>query len=814
MSERLFNNQFQPQARPIGSFIQPQQFRRANAAQTPRLPQVAQMVTLQQAGTSSVRGFNQFEQMTESLAPLSKTLNRVVNQGFKFYATSNIEAGYYEELKNQQIRAKMNLQGQQENAAADAAETQGQLEKVDPVAGSLLREANPWKAIGRRRALAQLAAGEIGAAFNAELANNAGVLAGLKPGSQELAQKKLEITQSVLSRFQLTGDEPEAAVYLTPSLNRSWDSFTKTQGELYNAELYDSSVQLTTKSVMSQLLGGLRDGITLPDGTVLRPGDPGYGEAAGIRATIAIDQGLRLLAGKDKRNAMKTINQNLAMLRASGLPGLVDAVNNIRVGSSQMEMSKRPTWLQANPYELTDYTNKALQQKQDTYELEQEGIKQELEQRWNEEVSGLPYDSAERREAINQLEEYARSLGYRDAEGWLRQKNDDDEARAIDTEGGGGGPALTTEERLNFEESLNQLPPSQFATPETTNAAYQFARDMAAREPTQKLKLEAYQKYLKIIQQKQKQFAGLPSGSGFDKAVGDQVRIALEDPKIAALKPAGTTFSPLLGLPTPAQGVPVTADGQKYYAFAANLRQAIVRKAFEKINAWREKNNGGVIPIDVLRGYVGEAAAEIRASDAFKQDSEGLQSSQTPRQGGPDRSGTQGSNTNASEAPVPAAAADAITPEQASQYRTKPIMEGEWIYTELQNYNETRQTSIKLNELAEKAGVAPLRMVIEQLKLYPQLDPDGKIREVLLKELNKNKQSSTPAVSYGEDLARLPNFEQGPAQGANTPIQWYPQTEEGKDDTLKGFYGPDSKASRDPGSWLTAMVMPVSVSNA
>lgn len=770
--ERLFNNEIQPQARPIGSFIQPQQFRRANAAQLPMLPQVAQMVTLQQAGTSSVAGFNQFEQMTKSLAPLSKTLNKVVNQGFRQYATSNIEAGYYDELKNQQVRANMNIQQQQEASAADAANTQGKLEKVDPVAGSLLREANPWKAIGRRRALAQLASGEIGAALETDLANNAGVLAGIKPGSPELAQRKSELTRAVLARFQLTGTEPEAAVYVTPQLNKAWDKYTQTQGRYYNDQLYQSSVDLTSTAVNTGLLATMRDGVMLPDGTVLRPGDPNFGYWAGIKATSAIDQGLRLLAPAEREKAMKQINQNLGVLRASGLPGLVDAVNNIRVGSSNIEMSKRPTWLQANPYELNDYTNNALQQKQDTYELQQEAIKQQLDQKWNEEIGGLPYDSAERRARVNELEDYARSLGYRDVEGWLRGRDEDDEARAIDTEGGGYGAALTSEERLDFEEQLNQLPPSQFATPETTNAAYRFARDMAAREPTQELKLKAFQNYVNIIQARQKQFAGLPSGNGFDAAVSAQVKIALADPQIAALKPAGTKWSPLLG-PQPGQGMPVTAAGAKYYAFAANYRQKVVQQAFQKINEWREKNGGGVIPINVLRGYVNEAAIDVRNSAEYKRDVQALTSAQAPTQGGAQQNTNTNTNTNPSQGPVPAAAAGTITPAQAKQYRTRPLMNGRWVYEELGNYNDTRQTSVKLNELAGKAGVAPLRLLIEQLKLYPTFDPDGKIREALLKELNKNKQSATPAIPYGND----------------------------------------SQSPRSPGSWLTAMVMPVSTSS-
>ena len=69
MAERLFQNQLRPQAQPINQFIQPQQFRRAGAAQQPLLGRVSQIATQQQAGTSGVKGFNQFSQMAEALAP-------------------------------------------------------------------------------------------------------------------------------------------------------------------------------------------------------------------------------------------------------------------------------------------------------------------------------------------------------------------------------------------------------------------------------------------------------------------------------------------------------------------------------------------------------------------------------------------------------------------------------------------------------------------------------------------------------------------------------------------------------------------------
>ena len=74
--------------------------------------------------------------MADSLGPLSKNLQRTVDRGMRQYAIGNIEAGYYEELKNETIRAKLRMQESAEDGAIDAANTITQLEKVDPIAAS------------------------------------------------------------------------------------------------------------------------------------------------------------------------------------------------------------------------------------------------------------------------------------------------------------------------------------------------------------------------------------------------------------------------------------------------------------------------------------------------------------------------------------------------------------------------------------------------------------------------------------------------------------------------------------------------------
>ena len=237
MSDKLFNVSVKPQAQPLGSFVQAAQFNTPGAAQRPLLGQVAQISTIQRAGTSNVRGSDEMGKLAAALAPLNRNLTALAQAGIKQYAKGNIEQGYYDELKNQTVRMQYIHQEQQEAGAAEAADQQTALARVDPVAGEMFREANPWKAIGRRRALAQLAAGSVRSEMFAELANSAGVLSGMKPGKAEAMQMKASITQGVLTRFGLTGNETESDVFIVPAVNKAWDKFPEKHGKLYNAEL-------------------------------------------------------------------------------------------------------------------------------------------------------------------------------------------------------------------------------------------------------------------------------------------------------------------------------------------------------------------------------------------------------------------------------------------------------------------------------------------------------------------------------------------------------------------------------------------------
>ena len=321
--------------------------------------------------------------------------------------------------------------------AQQAAQQQQQLAKVDPIGAELMREANPWKKIGRRRALAQLAAGEVGSVLNADLAMNAGELAGIAPGSATLLNRKAALSQQVLNKYGLTGDEPEAMKYVTPVMNRNWDKYTQKQSEMFTAEVYRSSVVATGASVTSLAQQMTKDGITLQSGRVLKAGDPEFGVYAGAQLTRAIDNGLALLAGEDKTKAMNEVRQNLGLMRAMNIPGISEAIDNIRVGSNKVPLDQRPRWIDANPYQLMDFTNKGLKLTNENYEADQKRLEQQFNELWNgpNGPAQHPFGSDEWKQKAQEIEAWGRANGLRSVEEQIKGRSADEEAFETDAYG-------------------------------------------------------------------------------------------------------------------------------------------------------------------------------------------------------------------------------------------------------------------------------------------------------------------------------------------------------------------------------------------
>ena len=112
MAERLPFGEIRPGARPINSFVDPGTPQIAGATRPELLSNPKGISTVQTASSGNVQGFNQFAQIAEALTPFNRQLSQLMETGIKTYVSGKIEEGYYDELKNQQVRATLSLQNQ------------------------------------------------------------------------------------------------------------------------------------------------------------------------------------------------------------------------------------------------------------------------------------------------------------------------------------------------------------------------------------------------------------------------------------------------------------------------------------------------------------------------------------------------------------------------------------------------------------------------------------------------------------------------------------------------------------------------------
>lgn len=767
MAERLFQGNIKPAAQPLGAFIAPGKRNIAAAGQPALMPGVSQIATLQQAGTSSVTGFNQFDQIAKALGPLGKQITSVVNKGFKSYAVGNIESGYYDELKNQQARGMATLQKNQEAGAAEAASMITGLAKTDPIGASLLNEANPWKAIGRRRALAQLAGGQISSVLEGELTANAGTLAGMKPGSPELLEIKQQKTQAVLNRFGLTGSEPEAAYYVTPTLNKAWDNFTQKQSQLYTAELSQSSIETTNFAVNSQLQQMNINGVVLNDGRKIMPSDPNYGAAAGFMLTMELDNGLALLGGKDRVEAMKKIKESLGALYASNIPGVRDAIGNIRLGNRNDPLDKRPRWMDANPFELMDYTNKGLKLVE-----ENDGLLQREGERTIRDLAISPdmgiagiTDGPELQKRLAALRQAGLNAGIRDIDKVLSDIQSENEQVNEDQY------ALSFEQQAAAIERFDSLSPND-VSPENISGTVAEARRIAASEPSRGERVTKFNALMTKINTAQADYAKLPTGAALQSNINRFVKEDLADPEIAKLKGKGRKLSFLPNGVYELEGAAPDAKAQRYATFGREARGLYERAIWNEFTQYRNDNPGVEdIPLNEQANLRDAAAEKVRKSDEYKKLKE------TALSKPPVATGSDGTPKNIpvepAKEPAPRDAANTIPDGRAKNYAKEPVMNSYWVRDEMTNLSTAKPVSRELYNLANKAGTSTDRYLLEQLKFYPQLDPQGRFRGVLQQRIERARQANTPAAA---------NFD-----AATDPM------------------GNQSYSGRSPGSWLMSM---------
>ena len=770
MAERLPFGEIRPTARPIGAFAQPGQAQVAGAARPDSFQVSAGVTTIQRSGVNSVQGVNQYEQLATALAPFSRQLMDLTNKGIMAYAEGKIEEGYYLEAKNQQAKASLSLQMQQEAGAAQAASTVSALAKKDPAAGALLTDNNPFRLIGRRRYMAQMAASDVPAVLQGDLATNQAALAGLKPGSPELTQRRVQLTNQLLGYYGLSPDDPEANFYVTPAINRSWEAYATEQRKMWSKELTRNTADAASGSVIGVMRDIMTTGVMSADGRRVMPGQPGFGLLSGLALTAEIDRGLSVLAGEDKTKALEQVKGVLGF--ASRNPVLAQMINEVRLGSSTDPMDKRPRWVDANPVELLTMQNTALQALNNNYEQKQKNIEQTLDGLWLSEngpgAPGVKFDSEDYQQRVKNFRQAAIDAGYREPDAYI-QKRYGDGATAATAQFG-----ATVGDESAVNDWLNSLTPSDLS-PQNIGRTLKKADQLAASiEPTNKGALERAKELRNQIRDKEKLFADLPSG------VFGQIKNELKQDMglsaIKALDPKGEAAS-LLMQPGMSVGGAMAAAPQKLTSFTIDLENLYTRAVQAEISEWRGKHPGvGKIPDNVQNVLTSQAIAKARKSPEYSRIYEeavgrkpgevGEPTTRRPQAPGPDVRGVSRSEA----ASLPAST--------VKGFAVRPVMNAPWIRSELKNIENGRAISSELYGLARKAGTTTNRYLLEQLRFYTrdgvnQIDPTGAAQKYLQEQIRKERANQT--VSNANYQATV---------------------------SSRGY------DSFSPGSWLMNMVMP------
>ena len=797
MAERLFRGQIQPAARPLGSFLQSSQNNIPGATQLTKMPRVSQIATLQQAGTSSVAGFNQLEQLATALKPFGRQLQKAVDRGMRQYAIGSIEAGYYDTLKNEEVKARLIAQQNKEAAAADAANTIGKIEAEDPVAGQLARETNPWRAVGRNRALAQLAASQVGPLLTAELQKPE--YAGMKPGSSQLAEAKVNVTQGLLNRFGLTGDELETTYYVTPSINKAWDKFSQEQAKIYNATLAESQTVLASSSV-STFFDGIRQngGLLMPDGTILRPGDPGFAQVAGQALTQKIDSSLNLLGGKARQDAWKQVQKTLGFWAGSGTNGAMQVVQQVGVGPSKdangnpIEYSKRAKYFQTYPLELTNNTNTALSARNERNQQVQSTLEVQARNAFfsSDGPMGAPFGSAEFKNRYAQWLSNATNSGLQTAnELGTKLSNEYAESSQVIA-------APTVEAAGGIITALNALTPSDIDTPEKVQGYVdvidEFARGTSGGDPQRYQKTR--EELLGILEQKQKNFGGVAQNIGLQGNLTRFVNEDLADSGIMDLISTEQRFIPGQSWQDRIRNSGKLSSNQKQvYLNYGNEVRSMYQREYDRLATqwWNENPNASVMPQGTGAELLDQAKDNVRKSIRYGQlrdraiNAGNRGTTSNSNSGGTTNNNSNSSSNQGSTRPVQFNKSDSSSASaaQVRRYTSLQVMSNQWIADEIDSIFKNGYASPEMNAFADKAGTSSAVLLRRQLDLFTTDDPaKQKALDQYKAKLDEyiNRQSSS-------ELPGQANYQFAMAPSAST-------------------YNP-----RAPGAWLMAELFPTAV---
>jgi rare lipoprotein A (peptidoglycan hydrolase) len=780
MAERLPFGQVNPVAKPLDTYIQPAA---QNGLAKPAQPSEIQVTGgLRAIGTdgggvirSQADPGRNLQATAEALAPFNRALTTTLTTGVGMLKAQQIDAGYIE-AQNEYARAQLVMQQQAEVSATNAASQVTQLEKVDPVAAILLKDANPWKQIGRRRAIAQIAGADVDSALSATLSQDFGRLAGLPPGSGDLMKARVQATNQVMQRYGLTEDMPEVAQYFTPAMTRAWDKFATKHEQAYNDQLEASTTAAGVAAMGARIKTMAEDGIPV-NGTTVQLGDPLWAQLAGFELTKESDKQLQMIGGGARVRALKEMREQLIGSYGQ-VPKLSEALTFVRGGDPSVPMEKRPTWGASNPLDMLELKNRGNEARIKDYELGQQGIEQKLDALWYQQGSPgamLPSDPGYPAALIT-FRNQAAALGYRDVDTYMNGRMSS--TSSVLAEAYRPDPLASQD----FLSAIEDTPPSAFSSPEGLKQLRQQAREAARAEPTPALQAERYREYNEAIERKRRQAE--EATPGVQQQISQSLLQDLALPEVKKKLDAGKAGGSSMMQSLIQQGAdPASAAASAFgrseaVAFTNGVQNLYLRAAEDALNQWREDNPGRAMSPAAKNRIVSQAVADARKSKAYEDLYSTLTGKKPGQVGEPAPGSVQGGEPGPRVRGVPKGKAADLKDSAVKGYAVRPVLDGQWLRAELKNVYENRAVSPELYQLAKRAGTSTDRYLLEQLRFYPQLDPNGDLTGLLQQRVRKQRQ--------GQQVSSA-NYRGATGGLAMVPTGYNPMA---------------------PGSWLMNLLMP------
>ena len=240
-----------PSARPVSNFLQ---FKNdgdpAQPSRPSQLGQVRGVNIIQRQSDRSIQGSNPIAELTEALKPLTQ----LYDYGAEYYASNQYKKG-----QNEILKAASNINRDTINKSIQYARENREVSAVNPIAGVLMDQANPFREAGRVNQASQFVASKAQEQFRGAWASQGSNLAQLDPSDNAITAIEARVTSDLAGAFGLDEFSPGFQEYAIPQINKGWEWLREKQSTAHVKYKKEVGARQTGTFLSNKLMTGASD---------------------------------------------------------------------------------------------------------------------------------------------------------------------------------------------------------------------------------------------------------------------------------------------------------------------------------------------------------------------------------------------------------------------------------------------------------------------------------------------------------------------------------------------------------------------------